>query len=96
MSTVTGELERGLPNVYYSLCGAQTGVAKCAIAFDSLCGARTGVAKHAIAFDSLCGARTGVAKLVIAFDSICGGQMGVPKCPSTISVELEWGLENAY
>ena len=38
----------------YCHCRAQTGVAKCVLAFDSLCGARTGVAKRALAFGSLC------------------------------------------
>ena len=45
---VTVELEWGLPNMYTSLqlCGAQTGVAKRAIAFDSLCRSRMGVPKR--------------------------------------------------
>ena len=75
---------------------SSSGVVKRVLAFDSLCGAWTRVAKCAIAFDSPCRAWMGVAKRVIAFNSPCGSQTGVSKHPSTISVELERGLENVY
>ena len=36
-----------------SLCGAQTGVAKCVLAFNSLGGAKMGTREHLLAFDNL-------------------------------------------
>ena len=49
-----------------------------------------------LAFDSICGDQNGVGIRVIAFDSLSGGRTGVPRRPSTISTELEQGLENVY
>ena len=87
------------PSIVTAECGDQTGVAKHVLAFDGLCGARTGGGCQNVR-QSQRGLSNGgrQIKRANAFDSLCGGRTGVPKCPSnsTISAELERGLENVY
>ena len=53
-----------------------------------------GIAKRVLALTISAGLKRG--QCAIPFDSLCGGRTGVPKCPLTISVEIEQGLENVY